>query len=332
MPVSNFKIHLVCSGTSCNDIINILNKNKDTQHLRLKLQEIPLLDSIGVREVYLSQQNARVDNILNTSHVLSTIDYDAIESTLVLNNTRPSKSIILLPLIINSKKMQYYVQKIKELFGNGANTEKYWQHKNLNDQFTNIKEKVSQIDWQFIDPKKIHNGSFYYLKQVIKNIIIPIYNTYGGNFVIVCNHKLIIDTLKNSKGSVKYISKDHIVENSSVWSFDVTYDSFRMDSVFNNFEKVYPKEQNFTPLKIINNKTFEFEYRRDKFNLLNLQNPPTSIDFIKKLSLVRFPPEDKKKILEYFNKINNKRRNNLLSDVNNKENKTNAIFNNFAKL
>ena len=161
------KIYFVCSGTSCNDIINNINRNKETRHLRIKKQEIPLLDTIGIRQMYLAQQNIKIENnIIKNPRtcIFSTLDYDTIESALVLNHIKSNDEIYLLPLLVNTRNTTYYLQKIKELFGKDNATQKYWQHKNLNNQYIDVKNKVSRIDWQFID-KKIYNGNFYHLKN-----------------------------------------------------------------------------------------------------------------------------------------------------------------------
>jgi len=211
-------------------------------------------------------------------------------------------------------------------------TQKYWQHKNLNNQFINIKNKVSEINWRYID-KKIYSGNFYYLKKMIKDIFYDEYVSRGIilNYVVICNYKLIVDILKNCKGTKKYLPKEHIVENSSVWDFDISLDTHG-NVVFNNFEKIYPKEQNFEPLRFNpSNKTFEYEFKGNKFSLYNPLKPLDN-DFIKKLNFTRFSTEDRKL-------LKNAEKDNTKDDVKNRSNRNNennmekkVTFNNFLKL
>jgi len=326
--MTSIKIHLVSCGTSCNDIIKTLNNNKETRSLNLKKQKIPLLTSNGVREMYLSQQNPEVMKILTHAPLFSILDNDSIESALVLNYVNSGFNINLLPLAITTPKDKKYIQKMKELFGSGTETEKYWKHKEIDNLFTNIKEKVSQIRWVHIDPKKIYIGSFHYLKKIINDILYPTYYTSAMNeFIIVCNNKLILDVLKNCKGSSKYSKDDHIVDNSSVWTFNVTCNFAAGEYVFDAFKKIYPSIHNFSPLKMIDNTSFEYEFNRDKFILYDPLKP-IPMNFIKKLSFTRFPKEDKQQLINFFHT-----KDKLNSDASNKNNSTtNRItFNDFLK-
>lgn len=327
--MTSIKIHLVSCGTSCNDIIKSLNNNKETRSLHLKKQKIPLLTSNGVREMYLSQQNPEVMRILTYAPLFSILDNDSIESALVLNYVNSSFNVNLLPLAITTPKDKKYIQKMKELFGSGLETEKYWKHKEIDNLFTNIKEKVSQIEWVHIDPKKIYSGSFSDLKKIINNILYPTYYTSATDeFTIVCNNKLILDVLKNCKGSSKYSRDDHIVDNSSVWTFNVTCNFAAGEYVFDTFKKIYPSIHNFSPLKMISNTSFEYEFNRDRFILYNPLKP-IPMNFIKKLSFTRFPDNDKEKLINFFNP-----KDKLNVNVNNKNNSTaNSItFNNLLKI
>lgn len=334
----SIQIYFVCSGTSCNDIINNINKNKETRHLQIRRQEIPLLDTIGVRQMYLAQQNIKIENdiIKNPrTRIFSTLDYDTIESTLVFNYSKASGDIYLLPLLVNNRNTRYYLQKIKELFGTRAETQKYWQHKNLNNQFINIKNQVSAISWTHIY-KKIDTGNFDHMKNIIKDIFYNQYRALGFdfNYVVVCNYKLIVDILKNCRGTKKYLPKEHIVENSSIWEFDVSLDIYG-NVVFNNFEKIYPKEQNFEPLRLnSSNRTFEYEFKGDKFPLYNPLKPLDN-DFIKKLNFTRFSKEDRKllKNTEENGKKNDTKNSKNRETRNNENNMIKkATFNNFLKL
>ena len=323
-------IYVVCSGTSCNDIINSINRNKDTRHLKIKKQEIPLLDSIGVRQMYLAQQNMKVqNNIIQHPNALifSTVDYDAIESALVFNHLKASNPIALLPLIITSKHTNDYIKNIKKLFGTGPETEKYWVEKSLNNQFANIKERVSQINWNFVD--KLKSGNYSNFKNTIYDIIINHFRGITSNeYVFFCNYKLIIDILRNCKSrNVRYSAKNDIVENSSIWKFNITCGGNNI--TFNSFDKIYPTYHNYTPLKFSDSdKTFEYEFRGDRFLLYN---PLNYLDhnFIKKLSFVRFTKQNRQ-LLKNINSKNNKKNENKIR--NNTEEPEKKTFNNFLKI
>jgi hypothetical protein len=171
---------------------------------------------------------------------------------------------------------------------------------------------------------------------MIKDIFYAKYVSRGINlnYVVVCNYKLIVDILKNCRGTKKYLPKEHIVENSSVWDFDVSLDMYG-NVIFNNFEKIYPKEQNFEPLRFnSSNRTFEYEFRGDKFLLYNPLNPLDN-DFIKKLHFTRFSKEDRKLLKNAEkNDTKNDTKNNKNRGTRNNENNMikKATFNNFLKL
>lgn len=144
---NNQKIYLICKGTSNNDIIESINKDIDNKKLNessksslfsfysppqinklnlneIKKDEFPKLSDIGINELLLCKKN-NINNtlfktqLLKNNNIYTSLDYDAIESTLVLFNEINNLVIYPLPYITENSyiKNEQKFDIFKKKFG-----------------------------------------------------------------------------------------------------------------------------------------------------------------------------------------------------------------------
>jgi hypothetical protein len=334
------KIYLVCNGTSTNDIINSFNNinkniittkdtkksflsslfsNKTNNTKKIYKDNFSLLEEIGIKELKLCQENDTIKNkVLTNLNIITSLDYNSIESALVLfyNNTIPLRTIYPLPYMsdeTNIKNINTY-NDFKKNFGilsknkntvpvtEYTNTNKYFKEKINKNKFLNIKNSISRINWKYSNNSvlsSMYSYKFTNFKELFERICLEKYinktdidNDLYYN-VIICNSKLIIDFLK----ILKYNAKYDIIEHSSVWEIDVEI-IFKINSLneiikkeskmnYDNYTKIYPTEYEYSPLdKTINRNSnkyvYSYKYNNAKFILFNsLNNIP--ISYIKNL-------------------------------------------------
>ena len=295
------EIYFICRGTSSNDIINSVNVIKkrirykkiepnkevsfwnqlttflssDPKNKTNKLSEVDedtfsRLTEIGMKELFISQDN---NNKLfkETNIVYTSLDYDAIESAIILFQKNKNLTICPLPystnktIIKNAKTLDIFKKK----FGTETNItdlKKYWKTNNINKNFISIKDDLSlKIDWQYI-PSNYASSNINYYFENFKNKLIEIYSKSSNDIFFICNNKFIVKTLSNiSKYSaIKYNSKRDIIENSSIWKIDINN---------NEYNKYYPIKHNYGSLKYNqlnnNNEIYSYNFINKKFILFN---------------------------------------------------------------
>lgn len=374
--LQNQKIYFVCKGTSTNDIINSINANigkkpqsffsmlftkkKTNENNNIKKideDQFSSLDNIGIKEMYMCQGNEKNKKILkldpaNYPNVYTSLDYDAIESSLVLYKDIPNFTIFPLPYIssdtnikskksfdIFKKKLGNYIPK-----NNETTINKYWNTKIINNTFFNIK-KINgfSINWENTLNKNISSLSSYnfsMFKKRLEEICFEQYKTENhilvplNKIVIICNPKLIVDILKLCK-AVRYNKKNDIIERSSVWEISVDFKFMHTGPMsiikkhimeFKTYDKIYPTEYNHSPLKYDNNK-YSYDYNNNKYPLFNsLENIP--LKYIKTMDLDRLSSEKRamiKKVLTKNNRNLKEKINNTKKEINTSPMRTNTF-------
>jgi hypothetical protein len=356
--LSNQKIWFICNGTSINDIIYSINKNvkndsffsifstpKNNNLKKINKLKFSKLVNTGMKEAFLVNENQEIDNIISGSvNIYTSLDYNSIETSLILSRNYPQSSTGMTPLVIkpignisnetNIKNIKDY-DILKKKFGNYKSNlnvtvpNNYWKIKDINNNFLDIKKLNIELFWE--NNKNISYLSNYNFQKFKKELpklccltnysmYIPLLLTNIDDTIFICNGKLIEDVLKLFK-DVKYNKKIDIIEHSSVWVIDVDF-LFSYDtslgglitdysiSKYNYFKKLYPTEYNHKPLKNSKN-LFTFKYNDHEYPLFNaLSTIP--IKYIKNMDLSKIieSNSDNKMIKKILNSIpDNKKKN-----------------------
>jgi len=366
----NQKIYFICGGTSTNDVIksinnSIINEKKSIYDIFFSKKEnkkdIPedefaQLDELGIKEVYLCQQNTEFENIINNIFtppkgppyiVYTSLDYSCIESASILFYKK-NLTIYPIPNISNNTniKDKKTFDRFKKKFGTYeinnhnkksiteySNINNYWNRKTNNiNNYLNIKKTFASIDWTGTykkDISQLSKYSYYKFKKFFNDKCLEKYSTYTdinplhpkniNNFVFITDSKLIIDILKEVK-DIRYKKDIDIIERSSVWEIDlniffeyntITNKITKKTIKYNRYTKIYPTENNYSPLKY-NNDYYEYKYNNITYKLFNsLYDIP--INYIKDLYFYRYSKNKQsliKKILEKDEKKNKNTYNN----------------------
>jgi hypothetical protein len=370
--LKNQKIYFICSGTSTNDIIKSINnqKNKEKKSFydyffskkeenipKISEDDYPLLDELGIKEIYMCMQNSDVKKIIdefsippilpNKKILYTSLEYSSIESASIINNVTeiyPIPNISTNTNIKDKKMFDIFKKKIGIYKINNSsnneetNIENYWNKKgkNIPDYF-DIKTKKGVIKWDETKKKNMISLSRYNynnFKKFLKEKCTDKYKNQSDiktfpkiDFLLfISDSKLIIDNLKEIK-DIKYKKDLDIIEHSSVWEIDITID-FEHNNIipykiinskikYNRFTKIYPTENNYKPL--INN-SFEYKYNNNTYKLFNSLND-IPINYIQNLFFYRYSKDKKSAIKKIFNKTTNK---NKSKNKNNKNNKNNS--------
>jgi hypothetical protein len=319
--------------------------SKNENKKNIPEDEFSQLDELGIKEIYMCLQNSEVKNIisLNPTSVMTSLNYSCIESASILYNESSSLTIYPIPNISNSTniKDKKTFDRFKKKFGsyNINNTRKptkeftnisnYWNKKGRNiNNYLDIKKTNAFINWDETykkDISQLFNYSYYKFKKFFHDLCLEKFKLYTDinplstpkkkidNYVIISESKLIIDILKEVK-DIKYKKDIDIIERSSVWEIDLNID-FEYNTTsniitkktikYNRFTKIYPIENNYSPLKYINDE-YEYKYNNITYKLFNsLYDIP--INYIKDLYFYRYPKNKQlsiKKILEKDDKKN----------------------------
>jgi hypothetical protein len=303
------KIYFISSGTSCNDIISSINDiiTKNRAHFKLSeklsFSEVNRLQSNGVKEMYMAQQNPFFISKLLTNNcaVFTELDYDVIESALVLYHTNQNQVIYPIPVILDKIKKYKYIPLLKSLFGKTNNeTKKYWKEKNLNAEFFNVKEKVPKMNWKFIQEKDI---TYPYNPFVLKKFILSVlyYSSEFDNktLIFVVKPSIILSILRECRDTV-YIPELHTVERSSIWEMECKKEGNELK--FKSYEKMYPKEYNYQPLKYTKSNTFEYEFKNKQYSLIPFPVPIFPL-FLDGIVLSRFPSKERSSIEKILSRV-----------------------------
>lgn len=232
------------------------------------------LTEIGMKELFISQDNNNNNKLFKETNIVYTsLDFDAIESAIILFQKNKNLTICPLPystnktVVKNAKTLDIFKKK----FGMNTNItdlKEYWKTNNINKNFISIKDDLSlKIDWQYIPSNYASFGSnINYYFENFKNKLNEIYSKSSNNIFFICNNKFIVKTLSNiSKYSkIKYNSKRDIIENSSIWEININN---------NEYNKYYPTKHNYGSLKFNqlnnNNENYSYNFINKKFILFN---------------------------------------------------------------
>jgi len=376
------KIYFICNGTSTNKVIDSINSyintktsffssffSKKTNNIeKVKYEEFPRLENIGIKEAslckeYIDEKLEIFNNNIKNKYVYTSLDYNSIETALILFSDIPN--LIIFPLTSSSDKTNIKTNDkfidFKNKFGNYeknnnnefTNLEKYWNEKKLNNEISNIKNNNSiLINWIYTKSQSISKLSSYNKENFEKNMENIITKKYKNSDnttenidfnIFVGNDKLILNILNLCNTSPKKID----IENTSIWRLTVDIE-FKMNYtntisskkiIYKNYKKIYPTE--FQKIKELyknkNSEKYSFKYGDKKYLLLNsFENIP-----LKYLKTMNFRSNNKKKkevIKKIILKIRNDNKNKGIKGIKHTKstkvikNTNNNIINNYERL
>ena len=241
------KIYFICNGTSTNKVIDSINSyintkqsffssffSKKTNNIeKIKYEEFPRLENIGIKEAslckeYIDEKLKIFNNNIKNKYVYTSLDYNSIETALILFSNIPN--LIIFPLTSSSDKTNIKTNdkfiEFKNKFGNYeknnnsefTNLENYWNEKKLNNEISNIKNNNSiLINWIYTQSQDINKLSSYNkenFKKNMENIITKKYKNSDNRSenidfnIFVGNDKLILNILnlcnKSSKKNFRF--------------------------------------------------------------------------------------------------------------------------------
>ena len=177
---------------------------------------------------------------------------------------------------------------LKSEYYNVTKLNRYWNTKKLNDNFLNIKDVSSSINWKYILGKKLSSYRFSDFEKRLKKLVLNAGND-SKSIIIICHPNLIVDMLKlagkKSDKKIRYNKKTDIIEYTSLWevSFDLKEKGKEREIVYQGYNKIYPIEYNHKPLKTSDDgKSFTYKYDNNTFTLFNSLEviPPKYIENI----------------------------------------------------
>jgi hypothetical protein len=311
------KIYFICKATNINDTIDSINNLKKNIFeffpTKIKNDDNPKLEEIGIKETYLCQENKKILNILQDK-IYCALDISSIEcASILLNPINGNTKIYPIPYISSEKIQNKKLFDIfKKQFGEytlnipncleKTNMTNYW--KTVNNNFSSLKKKQSDIDWSKIYPKNLSNYTkifdlnpllLTYNFNKFYELLIDLCNENNKPIIIVCDHKIIIDILKRCK-HLKYNKTYDIIERTSVW--EVIIEQTPTSIIFDRFDKIYPKLPEH----------LSYKYKGNNYKLFNsLQDIPTPFLKLIVQKLIRHPEARRpliKDAYKAFNKTN----------------------------
>ncbi len=363
---SKKNLYLICSGTTKNDIIDSINNNYNKYNKKsifnfflskgndkkksnssaksLNKSKTSILDVIGIKELYLCQENNKNKKFLNdTGNIYSSLDYSTIESTFVLFESFKNTTIYPLPYMANNTNLTAdSLNRMKRSIGdydidnNTTEVKNYWngkmENRDIGSNLSAIKNFISTINWKFpteiikTNKSSINTYNFKNFERILHTIILN-ESPYEDTFIFVVNSDLLVDMLKSVK-SFKYNKKEDIIERSSVWNFTLDVDLNNNRVTYTDVIKSYPTEYNYEPLKR-NRDTYQYSMFDKNFILFNSRTL-IPLQYLKNMSFKSFSNNQKntiKSILfkkkEKSNNKNNVNKNNS-NNMNNNKNKKNS--------
>jgi len=362
-------IYFICAGVSTNDIINsindiILKKHKtskksilnffsnsnedDIKNEIIKKNDLSRLDKIGIKELYMCQENEENSLIFKkTKKVYTSLDYQSIESSFILFRNKTVNDFIIYPLPYMSNetniKSETTLDKFKKKFSKSTTNvttivNKYWDTKwnilDLKNSFYNIKKFSTKINWKYaemkvhsyftkknaIDIHSLHNYSFTKFKLLFEKICIE---DNDNNIIFICKNNVITDFLKTFK-KIKFDIKKDNLEYTSIWKMNISVNNLKKTVQYIDYEKIYPTEYNYKPLKYnidTDNETFQYILNGQKYILFNsLKCIP--INYLKKINFQYqyYTKNKQNSIIKVLNKNINK------NSKNEKTNKTDDTY------
>lgn len=317
------------------------NKNDKSNKLtKINLDDFSPLEEIGIQEMYMCKANENIikhtDPKIEPLQIYTSMELSSIESGLILSNGKQIQMTVTpLPYMsnntnVNNKNLRQFMELFGQTRGLLTNVQNYWKTKKTN-SFLNIYSKTT-LNWINILNNTNYLNSFNYdkFKVLFKDIFLENYklkNPNGYKFpvaIIVVDVDFIEKLLKNiSRKNSKFFE----IERGSVWdiqiSINFTFDSagriIKKDIKYENFEKVYPRETNYTPLKFVNKTTFTYDFNRQNYTLFNAKNI-IPLEFIKRMNFIRLSTDKilalKKAIEITDKKVDEKDNNKKLIDFN----------------
>ena len=332
----------------------ILNKiiGKDNiKKINIEREKFSKLDEIGIKEMLLCQNNNK--KLLNSmNNIYTSVEVNAIESSSILfkDIILPSKSslrIYPIPYIPDHSgiKNNTDLYDLKKIFGNyiiEKNPIKnetlitnYWNNKNINNNFTEIKNLNQILDWSNISDinSLLNKYTYNNFKKFFHMKCAELLLSYSKkekhkNIAIICNNILLNDVLSKFK-KIKFYKEKDIIERSSIWEIiidgKICYNLGSLNIVskkfkYNRFNKIYPLKKHIN-LNNLNDFKYSYSFNDNKFILFNSLNN-ISLEYLKKMSFRRFTLIKKKMIREILKEY----------DKNNKINKNNKTYKNNNKL
>jgi hypothetical protein len=313
----NQKIYFICSGTSTNDIIKSINNStsiskekksfydlffsKKNNKKNIVEDEFSQLDELGIKEMYMCQQNSEFEKIVNNKFnppkgppyiIYTSLDYSCIESASVLFY-KYNIAIYPLPNISNNTniKDKKTFDRFKKKFGNykinnynkesiseQSNINNYWNKKAQNiNNYLNIKKTSAIIDWTGTykkDSSELSHYNYSKFKKLFNNKCLEKYKTYSdiypqnsskniNNFIFISDSKFIIDNLKEVR-DIKYKKDMDIVERSSIWEINLNID-FEYDKITKKIVKKIIKYNRFTKIYPTENNYLPLKYNNGDY-------------------------------------------------------------------
>ena len=364
------KIYLICNGTSTNKVIDSINDNikgktsffstffsKKTNQNNIKkinYEEFPRLENIGIKECHNCKENDKNSKLFKNelsydyNYVFTSLEYNSIESSMILFGDIPDLVICPLPYmsdktnIKNKESFDIFKKKFGQYSLNSKNEvsilKEYWNPKELNTEFINIKNKDEIIDWTYtsnISKSSLSSYNLLLFKKKLEELLMDKYTTINdvndpiSNNIFVCNDKIIVDMLRLFKG-VRFDKKKNNIEVTSIWELSIDIE-FKVNAtnkiidkkiIYNNYNKTYPTEFNHGILiKNRNTDKYSYYYDNSEYLLFN-SNDKISLKYLKNMSF-RSYNDDKKNIIQKIieqNKKNNKdKKNNTKNTKNTKD-------------
>lgn len=361
--LENQKVYLICNGTSTNKVIDSINnniksktsffssffskKNNKSNIKKINYEEFPKLENIGIKECHICKNNDKNSIILknngNFNSVFTSLDYNSIESAMILFSDTPDLIIFPLPYmsdktnIKNKESFDTFKKKFGEYTINSkyeiSSLKEYWSTKMLNSNFINIKNKDQIIDWVYTS--NIDKGAFSYkfslFKKKFEEILTNNYVTIDDisnsvNNIFVCNDKIVVDMLNLFK-KVKFDKKKSNIEVTSIWELSIDI-KLKINSsnkiigkeiIYKNYNKFYPFEFNSgTLMKNKSSEKYYYNYNDAKFLLFNsIDN--ISLEYLKNMTF-RENNDLKEDVIKKIISIKNKNKKNKKN-----KNNTNSI-------
>lgn len=273
-------IYLIHNGLSCDNVIKSLNHYSDEHYeffksaspnlLNLKQKNDYSLTDNGIKEILNLKKNEKVDNLINNNNllVLCAFKKSSIESAFILFNNLKNNTIFnneVVP-ILNITKNNFNnlrdVEDFKRDFGstNINETSKYWNKLSSNSGLLEIKTKIPKINWDSSNSKYTNDFNNYNYSKFEKKLIHYL-DHYNKDIVIICDYTFIKNFLKQVKDKTyKYNKKKDIIEYSSCYTVNIEYENNKIH--YKKFNKFYPTQFNFNPLKK-ENSGYTYNFKKD---------------------------------------------------------------------
>jgi hypothetical protein len=284
------KVYLICNGTSTNKVIDSINdnikekrsffstffskKNNKNNIKKINYEEFPRLENIGIKECYICKESRENLNLFKNelsyknasgyNYVFTSLEYNSIESAMILFSDIPDLVICPLPYMSNKTNIKNIesFDNFKKNFGKYSLNSKreisklkeYWNQKELNTKFNSIKNKDQIIDWLYtsnINRSSLssYNSSLFQKKfeelLLTKYVNVDDVNDKISNNIFVCNDQMISDILnfknkdkkkynilsfqKKTPNRLHFDKKKNNIEVTSIWELSVSIE-FKINS------------------------------------------------------------------------------------------------------